>query len=98
LAAVNVFAADTYLSPRAKDNQIKIVSGTNTDPNLTAIAPSAASPRFVENQIKTVTGTETAVSPALVCAQRMSGSPKAVAACAEHAQASMACCTVAANK
>ena len=98
LATVNLLAADTYLSPRATDNQIKVIAGTNTDPNFTAAAPRAVSPRFAENQIKTVVGTEKAVSPALVCAQRMTGSPKAVAACAEHPGAPMPCCTVAAAK
>jgi hypothetical protein len=98
IATVNVMAADTYLSPRAKDNQIKVIAGTNTDPNFTAAAPRAVSPRFADNQIKTAAGTEIAVSPALLCAQRMSGSPKAVAACGEHPGADMPCCTVAANK
>ena len=98
LATVNLLAADTYLSPRAKDNQIKVISGTNTDPNFTAAAPRAVSPRFAENQLKTVVGTEAAVSPALLCVQRMSGTPKTVAACAEHPGVPMPCCTVAAAK
>jgi hypothetical protein len=98
LATVNVMATDTYLSPRAKDNQIKVVSGTNTDPNLTAAAPSAVSPRFAENQIKTVAGTDAAASPAMNCAQKMSGTPKMVTACAEHPGADMPCCSVAANQ
>lgn len=96
LATVNVLAADTYLSPRAKDNQSKVISGTNTDPNLTATAPRTVSPRLAENRIKTVAGTETAVSPALLCTRRMSGSPKAIVACAEHPGAPMPCCAVAA--
>ena len=98
IATVNVMAGEVALSPRATDNQIKVVPGTNTDPNLTAVGLRSTSPRFAENQIKTVAGKDTSVNPSMACARHMSGTPKAVTACAEHPGAEMACCSVAANK
>lgn len=98
MATVNVMAAEVALSPRASDHQAKIVSGTNTDPDLTAAVPRAISPRLAENRIKIVDGKDTTVSPSFLCVQRMSGTPKMVSACADHPGAAMPCCSVAANK
>jgi hypothetical protein len=98
LATVNVFAADALLSPRAAENQIKIVPATNTDPNLTAAWSSSASPRVLDNEIKTVAGKSTAVTPSFNCARYMSGTPKAIGACADHPGAPMPCCPVAVAK
>jgi hypothetical protein len=89
LATVNLLAADVALSPRASDHQTKIVSGANTDPNLTAANPLPASPRFLDSEVKTVAGKDTTVAPS--CAQ-MNGSPKDIGVCAEHPGASMPCC------
>jgi hypothetical protein len=97
LAAVNVMAADAVLSPRAKDNQSKIVSGTNTDPNHTTQALVATSPRLLDNQIKIVAGQNSDVNIAMQCT-RMAGTPKMIGACAEHPGAAMSCCSVAETK
>src|SRR5438874_729366 len=98
LAAVNVMAADALLSPRAKDNQTKIVAGTNNDPNLAVVNGSAASPRLLDNHIKTVAGTSSDFNPSLECTRQMTGSPKEIGACADHPGAAMSCCSVAATK
>ena len=98
IATVNVMATEVALSPRATDQQAKIVPGTNTDPNLTAAIPRGISPRLAESKVTTVSGKETKTTPAQYCARNMSGAPKMVAACAEHPGADMACCSVAANK
>jgi hypothetical protein len=98
LATVNIMAADAVLSPRAAENQIKILRSTNTDPNLTASRLASASPRALDNQVKTVAGKSDAVSPSLNCVRYMSGTPKAISACADHPGAAMPCCSVAATK
>jgi hypothetical protein len=98
LATINVMAADAVLSPRASEQQIKIVPVTNTDPNLAASRPFAVSPRALDNQVKTVAGKSDAVTPSLNCVRNMSGTPKAISACADHPGAPMPCCSVAATK
>ncbi|HEX4264793.1 MAG TPA: hypothetical protein VH597_10680 [Verrucomicrobiae bacterium] len=98
LATVNVMAADAVLSPRAAENQVKILPSTNTDPNLTASRLASTSPRALDNQVKIVAGKSDAVSPSLNCARRMSGTPKAISACANHSGVAMPCCSVAAMK
>jgi hypothetical protein len=97
-ATLNVMAADALLSPRAADNQIKIVAGVNNDPNLTATGLASASPRLIDNRVTTVAGASTAVSPSLTCTRKMAGTPKMIGACAEHPGAPMSCCSVAAGK
>ena len=97
-ATFNVMAADALLSPRAAENQTKIIAGVNSDPNLAATGPVSASPRVIDNRVKTVPGTSTAVSPSLTCTRKMAGSPKIVGACADHPGAPMSCCSVAAGK
>ena len=88
MATFNLMA-DVALSPRAIDNQSKVIAGTNKDPDRTAANPLPASPRFFENQIKTVAGKDT--SAAASC-HEMNGSPKEIGVCAEHPGASMPCC------
>ena len=82
------FAAEPLLSPRAQDNQIKVVSSTVATPSITvAYVDSGAallSPRAQGNQSKVLKGTHNEVNPALVCLKNMSGSPKAIAECAAH--------------
>jgi hypothetical protein len=95
-ATLNVMAADALLSPRAADNQIKIVAGVNNDPNLTATGLTSASPRLIDNRVTTVAGTSTAVTP--TCTRKMAGTPKMIGACADHPGAPMSCCSVAAGK
>src|SRR5690242_5477843 len=97
LATLNVMAADALLSPRARDNQPRTVSGVNTDPNL-AIRDNSASPRVLDNQIKTVAGKSDDVSPSMKCTRNMTGTPKEIGACADHPGAPMSCCSVAATK
>jgi hypothetical protein len=83
------FAGDVFLSPRAQDNQIKIVryqTGTPA-PAVAAIvvtAPGLLSPRAADNQLKTVSGTANETNPYLQCQKMMTGSPKAVQACADN--------------
>jgi hypothetical protein len=91
-------AGELALSPRAADHQTKTVPGTNTDPNLTSAIPRGISPRLAESKVTNVSGKETSTSPAMICSKKMSGTPKMVSACAEHATADMPCCSVAANK
>ena len=81
--AFTAFAGDVQLSPRAKDNQIKVA------PGITAAQPAQAgtvaiSPRAQASQIKTVSGTNSEVNPSLACQKMMTGSPKAVQACADN--------------
>lgn len=86
--AFTSFAAEPLLSPRAKDNQIKIVKSSVETPTVTVayVDSSAAllSPRAKDNQIKVVKGVANDVNPALVCQKTMTGSPKAVAECSSH--------------
>ena len=98
LATVNVLASDALLSPRAAENQIRIVPSTNIDPNLTAAQLTSASPRVIDNQSKTVAGKSTTVTPSLQCTHYMAGTPKTISACADHPGAPMSCCAVAATK
>lgn len=98
LATINVMASDAFLSPRAAESQIKILSTANTDPNLTATGVTSVSPRLLENQTKTVAGKSDAMTPSLMCARQMGGTPKMIGACADHPGAPMSCCSVAAAK
>lgn len=91
-------AGEKILSPRAADTQIKTVSGENNDPNLTASSPTFATPRATGNEIKTAAGTANDSNPALDCGRKMTASPKAIGACAEHPGAAMPCCSVAETK
>jgi hypothetical protein len=98
LATVNVMAADALLSPRAAEQQIRIVPGTSQDPNLAAARPTAVSPRVLDNQTRTASGKNDPVTPGLVCTRNMTGTPKEISACADHPGAPMPCCSVAATK
>ena len=95
---INLNAADALLSPRAAANQIKHVSGTNNDVNLVNTTGVAISPRALASQVKTVTGTNNELNPAALCSHYMTGSPKAIQACAANPLAPMPCCAVAATK
>jgi hypothetical protein len=94
------FAAEPLLTPRAKGNQIKVVSSAaETGPAITInyVATTSAlfSPRAAGNQIKSVKGTYADVNPALVCRENMNGTPRAVAECSSHA--TMPACTTVAS-
>lgn len=92
----NANAGDVLLSPRAAGNQINRVAGRYNDPNLvdtTGIV--VVSPRASGNQARSVAGRNTEVTPAMACASNMSGSPKAIQACAEHPGTMPGCNTVA---
>jgi hypothetical protein len=82
------FAADALLSPRAQENQIKVMSSSAEAPTVTVAyvdsTATAISPRAQENQIKVAKGVNNDVNPALVCQKNMGGSPKAAAECASH--------------
>lgn len=98
LATANVMAVEPLLSPRASNQQSKIVSGVNEDPNLAAPGLASASPHLVDSQTKTVAGKNTGESPSVKCVRHMSGTPKMIGACAEHPCAQMPCCSVADSK
>jgi hypothetical protein len=91
----NAIAGDALLSPRAAGNQISRVAGVNNDANLVSADHYTVSPRVAGNQIAKVAGTNNGAT-AVTC-NNMAGTPKAIAACAEHPGASMPCCKVAAN-
>jgi hypothetical protein len=92
---LNVSAGEALLSPRAKDNQIKTIAGTDNSPNtVTQNRNVIASPRTLDNQIKTVKGTSNDANT-LACSHQMVASPKAIGECASHPGAPMACCSVA---
>ncbi len=95
LVTLNVFAGEALLSPRAKDNQIKTVAGSDTSPNtVTQNRNVTASPRTIDNQIKTVAGTDTSPDT-LTCTRKMLASPKAIGECTSHpGPCASACCMV----
>jgi len=71
------------LSPRAKDNQIKVVLGyTAAQPAQPAPATGIAlSPRAAANRTVKVATVANDVNPALQCRNMMTASPKAIQAC-----------------
>ena len=79
-------AYDIALSPRAQDNQIKVVVGIANEPNLLTANNNgvALSPRAAANQIQTVATVANDVNPALQCRNMMTASPKAIEACSEN--------------
>jgi hypothetical protein len=94
LTAITFNANADLLSPRAAGNQIKHFAGTYNDTDLVAVDQGLAlPPRPSGNQIATAAGTNGGVSPASACVKNMSGSPKAIQACAEH-PATMPGCNV----
>ena len=96
-ATLNLTAGDALLSPRARDNQIRIVTGTDASPNTVTQNPNVtASPRALDNQIKTVAGTSTGADT-LVCKRKMVASPKALGECVSHPGPCASCCKVAAK-
>jgi hypothetical protein len=90
--AFSSFAAPALLSPRAKGNQIKHVSGSAGTPAFAATyveaTPALLSPRAQANQIKVVNGMHNEVSLAQVCRNNMPGSPRVVTECSSHANMS----------
>ena len=83
---INVNAGDTLLSPRAKGNEIKVVTSVANDVNLVAAnRDTLLSPRATGNRITTAIGVGAA---GVKCP--MLGSPKYVAAVGKAARAS--CC------
>jgi hypothetical protein len=81
---INVSASDTLLSPRAQDNQIKVVPGV-TAVQPAAVDQAALSPRAAASQSVTVKGTEPAVTKCPAA-----GSPKYLATVGNAARTS--CC------
>ena len=87
--ALTSFAAEPLLSPRAKDNQIKIVTSSidtqgGTVTYVTPASPALLSPRAQASQVKVVKGVSNDSNPAMVCRKNMTGSPKAVGECSSH--------------
>ena len=87
LTAMTLTAADYKItrSPRAAENQIRRVAGTDNDVVLVKADQTVfQSPRANSNQINKMAGVANEINPALVCRNMMTGSPKAVAACADN--------------
>ena len=87
LAAMTLDAADYKIthSPRAADNQIRRVAGTDTGVVLVKTDKTVLqSPRVASNQINIAAGAANETNPALACRSMMTGSPKVVAACADN--------------
>ena len=87
LAAMTLDAADYKIthSPRAADNQIRRVAGTDTGVVLVKTDNTVLqSPRVACNQINIAASVANETNPALACRSIMIGSPKAVAACADN--------------
>jgi len=91
MATVNVTAGG-LLSPKAADQQSKVVRGYNSDPSLTATGLQSAPPHVVESRTKIVPGKSTKVTSSLKCVRRMSGSPKMIGECASQSCDTMPCC------
>ena len=98
---LNSVAGDVFLSPRAKDNQIKIVADTpaaTTTVTYTVTPASSAtlSPKAGSSQVvKIVNGPTNDVNPAAVCMANMTGSPKAKQNCIENPKLMPGCMPVA---
>jgi len=78
--ALNTFAADPLLSPRAASIQAKTVAGLNNDANLVNTTGVTVVPRAIDRSAK-VTGINNEVNPVAGC-RNMTASPKLIAACA----------------
>lgn len=96
LVTLNVIAGEALLSPRARDNQIRVVAATDNSPNTATLNRDVvASPRTIDNQIKTVAGASNGPDT-LTCSRKMLASPKAVGECTSHpGSCASACCMVA---
>ena len=90
VATVNV-SGEALLSPRAKDNQIKIVSSVDKSSNLMT-QNHVASPRSLDNQSKAVKGTD--ASAGTVVGACAFGSPKQLD---QAGKTGAACCSVTAT-
>jgi len=81
LATITLSASahDIALSPRAKDNQIKVIPGVTATQSAPATRV-ALSPRSAASQIQTAATVANDVNPTLQC-RNMTASPKAIQAC-----------------
>jgi len=98
----STFAADALLTPRQKDNQVKVATGSigtqgGAVASVTSGSPALLSPRGKDNQTKVVAGVANDSNPGLACRNNMAGSPKAVSECNSHTTMP-GCMTVAAAK
>ncbi|HEX5399906.1 MAG TPA: hypothetical protein VFY06_12755 [Verrucomicrobiae bacterium] len=87
--ALTSFATEPLLAPRAKGNQIKVVTSSvdtqgGTVTYVTPVASAPIPPRAQENQIKMVKGTNNDSNAALACQKNMVASPKVVQNCIEN--------------
>jgi len=97
--AGTTFASDALLSPRAKDNQIKVVAASVPTASVAVDYVDSAtpiSPRLQEARIKVVKGIIVDRNPALECRANMLGTPRAVTACSQSV--TMPGCTKLASK
>ena len=86
--AITSFAAEPLLAPRAKGNQIKVVTSSidtqgGTVTYVTSVSSAPLSPRVQGNQIKVVKGMNNDSNAAQACQKNMVGSPKIVQNCIE---------------
>ena len=80
------FASDALLTPRAKDNQIKVVAAVPETAAITVAYVKSATPvsaRVQAAQIKVVKGILCDKNPVLECRNNMKGTPRAVTACSQ---------------
>lgn len=82
--AYGSYAGDVFLSPRAKDNQIKSVASSTETVAVATTSATLISPRAKDNQLKAVSGINNEANPYLACQKMMTGSPKAVQTCADN--------------
>jgi hypothetical protein len=88
--ALNISAADAFLSPRAKDLQNKIVPAVAADSSLTVANPSLTlSPRLADQQTKVAATVEARNMALGACAV---GSPRHIERTGKSASAS--CCAI----
>ena len=86
LAAITLNAGEALLSPRAKDNQITVVSRATNEPNLATVnRGQLGSPRALGNESAVVKGAESVLTTGR-CA--LIGSPR-------QADMSASCCKLA---
>jgi hypothetical protein len=85
--------AGGLLSPKAADNQSKVVCGYNSDPNLTATGLQSAPPHVVESKEKIVPGKSVAVTSSITSARHLSGSPKMIGECVNNGDGTTSCCS-----
>ena len=86
-------AGEVLLSPRAQDNQSKVVKGTDNSPNtMTRNQNITASPRTLDNQTKVAKGTDS--SPNTIAGGCALGSPRQLEQAGKFTSGDCCSCTI----